>query len=223
MGNRKVFESLQNQSTWACVTWTKPPTPSLSETPWPCCTIDFSISACLHLLLCLFCLLYCNLSHYFFSHPSRTQWEGYFCLQKPAFLKMALYISPQSLKSSEFLSCPSWGSSETSCHACPPNCPLLCFNMWCSELDNSLQLRPGRGRVVSHVLQDLLLFIHWNMTSFSIYWDCWLIFNLRSSRTSDPFLNWPGFQPHNLSCEACYSYLTAQTFLLSCTLIFLMC
>lgn len=80
MGNRKVFESLQNQSTWACVTWTEPWTPSLAETPWPSCAIDFSVSVCLHLFLCLFCLLCCNLSHYFISHPSQTQWEGYFLL-----------------------------------------------------------------------------------------------------------------------------------------------
>lgn len=58
-------------------------------------------------LICLFCLLYCNLGHYFIFHPSQTQWEDYFLLQKPVFLKMVLYISPQVLKSSEFLSCPS--------------------------------------------------------------------------------------------------------------------
>lgn len=99
-------------------------------------------------------------------------------------------------------------------------------SMCCSELDTSFQLCLAnmlqRGRVASHVLQDLLLFIHWNMTFFYIAWDCWLTFNLWSSRTAVPFPNWPGFQPHNLSCDT-HSHPTAQTFLLSCALIFLMC
>lgn len=138
MGNRKVFESLQNRSTWACVTWTEPATSSLAETPWPSidCAINFSVSACLHLFLCLFCL-YCNLSHYFISHPSQTQWEGYFLLQKPVFLKMALYICPQDLKSSEFLTCPSqvalslqlWDILPSPSTQPPPSCSAS--NMWC--------------------------------------------------------------------------------------------
>lgn len=210
-GNRKVFESLQNQSTRACVTWTELPTPSLAETPWPSCAIDFSISACLHLFLCLLCLLYCNLSHYFISYPSQTQWEGYFCLQKPVFLKMALYIFPQSLKSTEFLSRPSRASHSLQLWNILPclstQLPPALLPTWGVQnrtSHSSWGLEEEGLLAMSYTIYSCLYTGTWLF--FYIAWNCWFIFNSWPSRTSDPFLNWPGFQPHNLSCDACYFY-----------------
>lgn len=71
-----------------------------------------------------------------------------FLLQQPVFLKMALYISPQDLKSSEFLSCPSqvahslqlWDMLPSPFTQLPPPCSDS--NMWCEELDTPFQVRP---------------------------------------------------------------------------------
>lgn len=123
---------------------------------------------------------------------------------------MSLYISPQDLKSSEFLSCPSqvthslqlWDILTPLFSQLPSALlPACAAQSWTPHSSSGLANMLQRGRVTSHVLQDLLLFIHWNMTFFYVAWDCWLIFNLWSSRTSVPFPNWTGFQPHNLSCD----------------------
>lgn len=139
MRNRKVFEKtelstsplktkLSRPMLPQLIGWTESLTPSLAETPWPPCAIDFSISPCLH-FLCLSCLLYCNLSQVFPLQSITDTVNKLFVATETCVFENGSSHLPSVSEEPWILQLSLTGhvsyGFDAYCHSYPPHCPLL--------------------------------------------------------------------------------------------------
>ena len=185
--------------------------------------IDFSVSPCLH-LLCLSFLLYSNLS-LLFPLPSITDTVNrlFLATETCAFENGSSHL-PSESEELWILQLPLTGHTFPTAliglaNPICPAAPCSASNMWCSELGTPFQLRPCKcipkrkgcfpcptGSTPIYTLEHDICFF---LNSLGLSTHVQLLI-LKNTRSFPKLARFP--PPHNLSCEAGYSYLTAQTY-----------